>query len=63
MLTAVFDRLGELVRLTAAVRGGRGQAPAPGPRPSYAIEQVRRRRARSQHDQLVRRLIKKKVAE
>jgi hypothetical protein len=64
MLTAVFDRLGELIRITAAVHGGRGKPPPPGPRPVYAIERIRRRHTKNRHDQLVGRLIKKKpVAE
>jgi len=61
MLTAVYDRLGELVRISAAVRGAKAGRPAtPGPRPVYAIERVRKRRSRQKHDQLVNRLIKKK---
>jgi hypothetical protein len=60
MLTAVYDRLGELIRISAAVRGARGKPPAPGPRPTYAIDRIRKRRTRQKHDQLVSRLIKKK---
>lgn len=64
MLTAVYDRLGELIRISAAVRGARAGKPAkPGPRPVYAIERVRKRRTRQRHEQLVNRLIKKKFAE
>lgn len=64
MLTALFDRIGELIRITAAVHGARGKPPAPGPRPAFAVEKVRRRETRKRHDQLVGRLIKKKqVAE
>jgi hypothetical protein len=59
MLTAVFDRLGELIRVTAAVRGARGKPPAPGPRPIYAVEKYRKRKKRMTHEQLVSRLIKK----
>lgn len=60
MLTAVYDRLGELVRIQAAVRGAKGRAPALGPRPEYAIERVRQRKARTKHEQLVGRLITKR---
>lgn len=64
MLTAVYDRLGELIRISAAVRGARGKPATPGPRPVYAIDRVRKRKNRQRHDQLVTRLIKKKkVAE
>lgn len=64
MLTAVFDRIGELIRISAAARGARGKPPAPGPRPAYAIERIRKRETRQRHDQLVTRLLKKKpVAE
>jgi hypothetical protein len=63
MLTAVFDRLGELVRITAAVRGAKGSAPAPGPRPAYAIDRVRRRKVRQKHGQLVNRMVNKKAGQ
>jgi len=59
MLTALYDRLGELIRISAAVRGARAGKPAtPGPRPVYAIERVRKRRSRQRHNQLVKRLVK-----
>jgi hypothetical protein len=64
MLTAVYDRLGELIRISAAVHGARGKPATPGPRPVYAIERIRKRQSRQKHDQLVTRLVKKKkVAE
>ncbi len=63
MLTAVFDRLGELIRVTAAARGARGKPPQLGPRPIHAVEKYRKRKRRSNHDQLVSRLITKKPAE
>lgn len=64
MLTAVFDRIGELIRISAAMRGAKGKPATPGPRPIYAIERIRKRETRQRHDQLVTRLLKKKsVAE
>jgi hypothetical protein len=59
MLSALFDRLGELVRVTAAMRGARPGAPSLAPRPPYALERARKARLHAQHDQLVSRLIKK----
>jgi hypothetical protein len=59
MLSALFDRLGELVRVTAAMRGGRGKQPQFAPRPESAIERVRRRLAQDQHKRLTDRLIRK----
>lgn len=58
MLTAVFDRLGELIRVTAAVHGSRGKPPPLGPRPAYAVDRVRRQLARQRHQDVVGRLMK-----
>ncbi len=58
MLTAVFDRLGELILVSAASRGARGKPASPGPRPANAIEKVRRRLTRERHDNLVARVLK-----
>lgn len=58
MLTAVFDRLGELIRLTGAVHGARGKLPPPGPRPVNAITKIRERLRLESHRSLVSRLIK-----
>jgi len=63
MLTAVFDRLGELIPVSAAARGARGKPPPPGPRPVHAIERVRRQVSRKSHDALVSRMVQKKPAE
>lgn len=62
MLSAVFDRLGELVRVTAAMRGAKGGQPQPAPRPMFAIDRVLRRRRRESHDSLVSRMLKRKPA-
>lgn len=60
MLSAVFDRIGELIRVTAAVHGGRGKPPPPAPRPVHAVERFGRRRAKTRHQQLVSRLMTRK---
>jgi len=62
MLTAVYDRLGELIRVTAAMRGARGKPPPLGPRPVHAFEKYRKQKLRRNHDQLVSRLITNKSA-
>lgn len=59
MLTALFDRVGELIRITAAMRGARGKPPAFGPRPVHAVERVRKRIREETHKSLVSRLINK----
>lgn len=60
MLTAVFDRIGELIRVTAQARGGRtSRAGSLGPRPVNAVERVRARSAREKHERLASRLLKR----
>lgn len=59
MLSAVFDRLGELIRVTAATRGARGRQPSPAPRPVSAFERVRHRLAADRHKRLTERLKRK----
>lgn len=60
MLSALFDRLGELIRVTAQSRGARvSKAGALAPRPVNAIERVHARDARSKHDRLAARLLKR----
>lgn len=59
MLTALFDRIGELILVTAASRGARGKPPSPGPRPAYAFEKARRQLTRQRHQQLAGRLLRK----
>jgi hypothetical protein len=63
MLTAVYDRIGELIHVTAAVAGGRGKPPAPAPGPVSAVEQARERLTRRKHKSLVSRVLKSKPAE
>lgn len=59
MLSAVYDRIGELIRVTAAARGGRGKPPPPAPRPASAFERVRARLRREKHDSLVARMVRR----
>lgn len=61
MLSAVFDRLGELIRVVAATGGSRGRQPQLAPRPESAIERVRRRLAQEKHKRLASRLLGKTV--
>jgi hypothetical protein len=58
MLSAIFDRVGELIRVTAAMRGARGKQPPPAPRPATAVDHVRQRLAQDRHRRLVERLTK-----
>jgi hypothetical protein len=60
MLSALFDRVGELIRVTAVSRGSRNtKAPASAPRPVSALELVRARTARHKHERLASRLLKR----
>ncbi len=59
MLSAVYDRIGELVRVTAMARGARAKAPSPAPRPISALERVRARWARQKHERLAARLLRR----
>jgi hypothetical protein len=60
MLSALFDRVGELIRVVAATNGSRGgKAPPQAPRPVSALERVRVRNAHARHQQLAERLLKK----
>jgi hypothetical protein len=59
MLSALFDRLGELIRVTAATRGARGKQPQNAPRPTSAIERVRRRRSLEKHQRLTGRVLRR----
>ena len=61
MLSAVFDRIGELIRVTAAARGAGGRPPAAAPRPVAAIERVRRRVRADRHRSLVARVLPHKA--
>jgi hypothetical protein len=58
MLSAVFDRLGELIRAVAATQGSRAKPPSPAPRPVSAIERVRRRAAIEKHRRLAARVLR-----
>jgi hypothetical protein len=62
MLTALFDRLGELVAVTASTRGARAKVPPTAPRPAYAVAQVRKRLRQETHRSLVQKLIRPKPA-
>lgn len=62
MLSALFDRLGELVRVTAAVRGAKSGQPSAAPRPEYAALRVRKRIQIENHRRLVERMKPKKPA-
>jgi hypothetical protein len=59
MLSALFDRLGELIRVTASMRGGRGGPPTQAPRPVTAVERARRRLAMENHRSLSARILRK----
>jgi len=59
MLSAVFDRIGELIRVTAATRGARGRPPQQAPRPVNAVDRERRRLAQVKHQKLADRLLRR----
>jgi len=52
-LTDLFDRVGELIRAVAMAGGGKPGRVHPAPRPTTALERIRRRQARQQHRRLV----------
>lgn len=59
MLSALFDRVGELIRVTAATRGARGKQPQLAPRPVNAVDRERRRLAQEKHQKLAARLLRR----
>jgi len=61
MLTAIFDRLGELGQIFAASRGGKAGRVQPAPRPRTARDRVARRRREKKHRSLVARLLPHKA--
>jgi hypothetical protein len=63
MLTAVLDRLGELVQAVAAVGGAKPKKVQPAPRPVTAYERVRRNRRAERHRSLVSRVLPHKRQE
>jgi hypothetical protein len=58
MLSAVFDRLGEVIRAIAASRGALGKPAPPAPRPVSAFERVRHRLARRKHERFAARVVR-----
>lgn len=57
MLSALFDRIGELIRLTAATRGARSKTPMSAPRPIPAIDRIKRQTAEDKHRRLTARVL------
>lgn len=52
-LTDLYDRVGELIRAVVAGGGQRPKRIPPAPRPTTALDRVRARKRRAQHDRLV----------
>lgn len=61
-LCDLVDRVTELIQTTVAVAGGRPKNVKPAPRPSTAVERVRKRRRESTHRSVVGRLLPHKAA-
>lgn len=57
MLSALFDRVGELIRVTAGVRGARTKQPMSAPRPIPAIDRIKRQSAEEKHRRLTARVL------
>lgn len=53
MLTNIYDRLAELIRVQAMAAGGKPKKAPPAPRPLTALDRVRARRRKRQHNRLV----------
>lgn len=59
MLTAIFDRLGEVPNAIAAANGAKPRKLKPAARPVTAIDKVRERRAHRKHRSIVSRVLPK----
>lgn len=57
MLSALFDRIGELIRVTAGSRGAKTKQPMSAPRPIPAIDRIRYRTAEEKHKRLTARVL------
>lgn len=57
LLTAIFDRLGEVPNAIAAANGAKPRKLKPYPRPVTAIERVRERKAEQKHRSVVSRVL------
>lgn len=57
MLSALFDRTGELIRAVAATKGARSRQPQAAPRPIAAIERIKRQTAEEKHRRLTARVL------
>jgi hypothetical protein len=57
MLTAIFDRLGEVPNAIAAANGAKPRKIKPAARPVTAVEKVRERRAHKKHRSVVARVL------
>lgn len=53
LLTSLYDRVGELVRVSVAATGSRPKRLQPAPRPVTALDRARARRRKAQHQRLV----------
>ncbi|WP_431881817.1 hypothetical protein [Micromonospora chalcea] len=63
MLTNLYDRLGELVRVVAMTGGGKPARPKPAPRPRTAIDRIRARQRKAKHARVVRAMLPHKATE
>lgn len=57
MLSALFDRMGELVRAVAATKGARSRQPQSAPRPIAAIERIKKQSVEERHRRLTARVL------
>lgn len=53
MLTAIYDRLGEVINAVIAAAGGKPTQPTPAPRPVTAFDRARQRIRQEKHRSLV----------
>ncbi len=63
MLTAIYDRLGEVVMAFASSRGARHHRLEPGPRPTTAIRKYKDRVRQDRHLALVAQVLPQRAAE
>lgn len=61
LLSALLDRVGELIQATAALGGAKPHRVPPAPRPVTALDRARYRRLQQRHESLSARVLPRKA--